>query len=103
MSTHPVGLGLTQSSNPIQEVLGAGTDYTVIDDEHLIIERDRQRRQLDELTENPGSSTAVGQLLSSIEREVERITDELMRRALSRHPASRGVRGRLRSIRSLAR
>jgi hypothetical protein len=55
MSAHPEGLGLTQSSTPIQGILDAGIDYTMTDDEQLIIERDRHRRQLDELTVNPGS------------------------------------------------
>lgn len=103
MSAHPEGLGLTQSSKPIQGILDVGIDYTMIDDEQLIIDRDRQRRQLDELTVNPGSSPAIGQLLSNIEREVERMTDELIQRALSRHPASRTVLGRLRSIRAPSR
>jgi len=53
----------------------------MIDDEQLIIERDRQRKHLDEVTTNPGRYPAVGQLLSGIERDVERMTDELIRRA----------------------
>ena len=103
MSVHPEDLGPTQSSKSIQEVMGVGADFTMIGDEQLIIERERQRKQLDEMTMNPGSYPAVGQLLSGIEREVERMTDELIRRARSGHPASRSVRGRLRSMRSLSR
>jgi hypothetical protein len=81
-------VGMTQSSKPIQEILGTGADYTMIDDEQLIIERDWLRKQLDQLTVKPGSSpVAVGQLLSSIEREVQRMTDELLLRTRSRHPA----------------
>jgi hypothetical protein len=101
MSTHPEEMGLTQSSKPIQGTLDVGTDYTMIDDEQLIIERARQRRRLDELTVDPGSSPAVVQLLAGIERDVERMTDQLIQRALSRRPASRSVRGRLRTMRSL--
>ena len=54
MSTHPEEMGLTQSSKPIQGTLDVGTDYTMIDDEQLIIEPARQPRRLDELTVDPG-------------------------------------------------
>ena len=102
MSAHPENPTWTQSSEPIQVNLDAETDYTTFGDEHLITERDRQRAQLDELTMHAGSSPVVNQLRASIEREVGRMTDELRRRARSRHPSSRGLGGRLRSIRSLS-
>jgi len=78
------------------------TDYTLFSDEQLDLERDRQQAQLDELMLHSGNSLAVSQLRSSIEREVERMTSELKRRARSRHPSSRGLSARLRPLRSLS-
>ncbi len=71
------------------------TGYTAYTDDELIIERDRQRKRLDELTLQPGTSPSIVQLLVGIEGEVERMTDELMRRARARHPASRSLTNRL--------
>jgi hypothetical protein len=102
MSAHPQDLTWTKSDEPIQVLLDGDIDYTSFGDEELSIERDRQRQQLDELTLHPGSSPAVSQLRASIEREVGRMEDEQRRRARSRHPSSRGVSGRLRSVRSLS-
>jgi hypothetical protein len=102
MSAHPEHLSWTQSEAPIRVVLDADTDYTMFGDEQLMAERDRQRDQLDELTMHPGGSPAVDQLRSSIEREVGRMTDELRRRARSRHPSSRTLGNRLRSMRALS-
>jgi hypothetical protein len=103
MSVHPDNLTWTESDAPIRVVLGAETDYTGFDDEQLAIERDRQRHQLDELDLHRQSSTAVTQLHDTLQREVDRMTDELRRRAQSRHPSSRGLSARLRSLRSLSR
>lgn len=102
MSTHPQDLTWTQSTEPIQVLLDDDTDYTSFGDEELSGERDRQRQQLDELSLHPGSSPAVTQLRASIEREVGRMNDELKRRARSRHPSSRGMSSRLRSVRSVS-
>jgi hypothetical protein len=99
VSVHPDNLTWTQSEDPIRVVLDAENDYSMFDDDQLIAERDRQQNQLDELTMHPGSSPAVGQLRSSIESEVGRMTDELLRRARSRHPSSHRMGGRLRSLR----
>jgi hypothetical protein len=57
-------------------------------DEQLIIERRRLTDQLDGLTMNPGSSPVASQILVNMEREIERMTDELRQRALSLHPSS---------------
>jgi len=70
--------------------------YSLYSDEQLISERDRLRDQLNELTVHPSSSAAVSQLLVSIDREIEGIANELMRRARSRHPSSRSLSSRLR-------
>jgi hypothetical protein len=102
MSVHPDNLTWTQSDAPIRVVLDAETDYTGFDDEQLILERDRQRQQLDELNLHRGSSPAVAQLRDTLEREVDRMEEELHRRARSRHPSSRGLSLRLRSLRSLS-
>jgi hypothetical protein len=102
MSAHPQDLTWTQSDEPIQVLLDGDSDYTSFGNEELSIERDRQRQQLDELTLHPDSSPAVTQLRASIEREVGRMEGELRRRARSRHPSSRGMTGRLRSVRSLS-
>ena len=63
-------------------------DYALHADDQLIAERDRLRTQSDELTAQPGGTPGVSQLLVSIEQEIDRITDELMQRARSRHPSA---------------
>ncbi len=65
--------------------------YALYSDEQLLADRGRLRDQLDELTAHPGQTPGVAQLLVSIEQEIERITDELLQRARSRHPSSRGL------------
>jgi hypothetical protein len=76
-----------------------GANHTLLSDEQLIGERDRLRNQLDELTDNPGSSPVVGQMLVNIDQQIDRMTDELTRRALSRSPSpvDPGTRLRYRS------
>jgi hypothetical protein len=101
MSTHPKDLTWTQSSEPLQIDTGGVIDYTYFSDEQLLLERDRQRSQLDELVLHSGSSGAVEDLRASIDREVERMTDELRQRARSRHPSSRSMVSRIRPLRSL--
>lgn len=83
-------------------VTDASVDYSDVSDEYLLDERDRQQRQLDELTLHSYHSDAVDHLRQSIEREVQRMTGELRRRARSRHPSSRGMADRLRPLRSLS-
>lgn len=70
--------------------------YILFTEEQLIGERDRLMDQLNELTLHPGNSTAVNQLLLSIDREIEHITVELMRRARTRHPSAGSLSSRLR-------
>jgi hypothetical protein len=77
-------------------------DHTLLSDEQLINERDRLRKQLDELTDNPGSAPVVGQMLVNMDQRIDRMTDELTRRALSRTPSSADPSTRLR-YRSSAR
>ena len=101
MSTHPKDLTWTQSSEPLRIATDGVIDYTYFSDEQLLLERDRQRTQLDELVLHSGSSGAVEDLRASIDREVQRMT-ELRRRARSRHPSSRSMVGRIRPIRSLS-
>ncbi len=69
-----------------------GSVYRGLTDAQLLDERDRQRIQLDELARHPGGSPAISELRTSIGREVEQMTDELHRRARSRHPAARSSR-----------
>jgi hypothetical protein len=102
MSTHPKDLTWTQSSEPLRIETDGVIDYTYFSDEQLLLERDRQRAQLDELVLHSGSSGAVEDLRASIDREVDRMTDELRQRARSRHPSSRSMVGRIRPIRSLS-
>ncbi len=102
MSLHPDNLTWTRSDVPIRIDLDDDTDYSMFDDDHLRAERDRQRQQLDELVLHPGGSPAVALLRQSLEGEIDRMTDELRRRARSRHPSSRSVGGRLRSWRPLS-
>jgi hypothetical protein len=70
--------------------------YILFTDEQLIGARDRLMDQLNELTFHSGSSTAVSQLLVSIDRQVELITAELINRARTRHPSAGSVSSRLR-------
>ena len=102
VSTQPRDLAWTQSSEPLQVDADDVTDYSYLSDEQLAEERDRQQTQLDELKAHTDESTAVRQLRSSIDREVKRMTDELRRRARSRHPSSRSLTDRLRPLRSLS-
>ena len=74
-----------QSGQPTSSEDGG---YLLVTDVQLMVERDRQRVQLDRLTMSPGTSPAIGQVFASIEQEIERINDELIRRVLSRNPWS---------------
>jgi len=65
--------------------------YAPYTDEQLLADRTRLRDQSDELAANPGRSPGVAQLLASIEQEIERISEELLQRARSRHPSSRSM------------
>jgi hypothetical protein len=102
MAAHPEDLTWTTSNEPIRFDLADDTDYPFMNDEQLITERDRQREQLGELTMHSSSSPAVDQLRSSIQREVDRMTEELRCRARSRHPSSYSRNDQLRSTRSLS-
>jgi hypothetical protein len=96
MAEPPVRSTWSQGGGPPRTTINGDSNYSLLADEQLIIERDRKRKELDEVTMHPGSSPAVGHLLVSIEREVERISDELLRRARSRHPSIRSLSARLR-------
>ncbi len=76
---------------PEPEGAGELPDYSRYGEEQLLQERERRQKQLDELTLHPERSPATWSLLASIDAEIERITDELIRRARSRHPSSRGL------------
>ena len=78
----------------------SGISYRLFTDEQLIVERGRLRDQLEELTMNPGSSPVASQILVNMDREIERMTDELGQRARSLHPSS-GMSA-LRRFRSMA-
>ena len=68
-------------------------DYRQYSDEQLTEERDRQQRQLEELTRHLDHPSATGRQLVDADDAVERIDDELIRRARQRHPSSRGLAG----------
>ncbi len=91
MHIRPDFLSRTRGLDPAG-ALEATDDYGAYSDDRLHDERDRKQRQLDELTLHPDRS-AVCSLLVSIDGEIERITDELIRRARSRHPSSGGPVG----------
>jgi hypothetical protein len=61
---------------------------SLLTDEELLVERDRRRLQRERLTRHPGTSPAVGRLFVSMDRDIERLTDELVRRVLVRRPWS---------------
>ncbi len=63
-------------------------EYSRYTDDELIAERARRQRQLDELTLFAEGQSDASTLLVRLDEEVERITDELIRRARSRHPSS---------------
>ena len=80
-------------------VADADVDYSLLNDEQLIVERARLRSQLEELAANPGSSPVVGRMLQDMEREIERMTDALRHRGRSHHPSSgRTILRRFRSV-----
>lgn len=68
-------------------------DYRVYTDDQLIAERDHRQRRLEELTRRRDHTTAICSQLVTLDGEVERMTDELIRRARSRHPSSHGLTG----------
>jgi hypothetical protein len=92
MASHEKARSSQDDDHPRMQVYGISS-FVAYSDEELILERDRKREQLDELTLRPDASPSVIQLLVSIDREIERIMDELARRA--RTSGSRSVRTRL--------
>ncbi|MGO8871113.1 MAG: hypothetical protein ACLQPH_06870 [Acidimicrobiales bacterium] len=86
----------TRPSAPSRTTVNGVEMYLLSTDEQLIVERDRQQHQLDELIRHPAGSACVMQLATSIERDVDRKTEELLRRARARHPSSRTLSARLR-------
>jgi hypothetical protein len=88
MTFRPLSLILNQPTDPAPAPGHATLDYARYSDDQLIAERERRQRQRDELVLHTDGEATVYTLLVSIDGEVERITDELMRRARSRHPSS---------------
>jgi hypothetical protein len=54
--------------------------YRSFTDEQLMLERTKKQRQLDRLTMDPGPSPEVGRLFVTLDREIDRINDEVVRR-----------------------
>jgi hypothetical protein len=81
------GLGWTRVGRTAQPT-PSDPGQVLATDEQLVVERQRHRRQLGLLTMNPGTSPAIGPVFDSIERAIEHIDDELIRRVLSRNPWS---------------
>jgi hypothetical protein len=75
---------VAQPGQPSQPGQAGGLGYLLATDEQLVAERQRQRLQLRLLTVNPGTSPAIGTVFASIERAIERIDDELIRRVTTR-------------------
>ena len=96
MGTEPDVPTWAQSDRPRRTRVNGVVSYVLFTDEQLIGERDRLMDQLNELTLHSGSSTAVGRLLVSIDREFEHITAELIKRARTRHPSAGSPGSRLR-------
>ena len=90
MPIRPSFLTRVKDSDPSPTTVDATLDYGGYDDDELLAERDRQQRQLEELTLHPDHAAT---LLVSIDGAIERMTDELIRRARSRHPSSGGRAG----------
>jgi hypothetical protein len=54
--------------------------YRSFTDEQLMLERTKKQRQVERLTMDPGPSPEVGRLFVTLDREIDRINDELVRR-----------------------
>ncbi len=88
MTIHPLSLIRNKTTRPTATTAQDVVDYSRYADDELIAERSRRQRQLDELTLYALGETDASALLVRLDEEVERITDELIRRARSRHPSS---------------
>jgi hypothetical protein len=91
MPIRPSFLTRAKDGDPSPTTADATPDYRAYDDDELLVERDRQQRRLEELTLHPDPGQANCSRLVGIDGEVERITDEMIRRARSRHPSSGGL------------
>jgi hypothetical protein len=88
MTFRPLSLILNKTTDPSPAPAHGTPDYSRYSDDELIAERDRRQRQRDELMFHAGAEPSARDLMASLEGEVGRITDELIRRARSRHPSS---------------
>ncbi len=70
--------------------VAARTSFEMFNDEWLALKRDRRLQQLFDLAMHPIKSPVYLELMSSMQREIDGMTDELVRRARSRHPSARG-------------
>ncbi len=88
MTFRPLSLILNKPTDPSATTDGATLDYGRYSDDELIAERERRQRQRGDLLLHADGDSATYALMVSIDGEVGRITDELIRRARSRHPSS---------------
>ena len=88
MTFRSLSLILNKPTDPSPAPSHATLDYGHYSDDQLIAERERRQRQRDELMLRADGEAATYTLMVSIDGEVERITNELVRRARSRHPSS---------------
>jgi hypothetical protein len=88
MTIHPLSLIRTKAAHPSSTTAQDMLDYSRYSDDELMTERARRHRQLDELSLFAEGESDASALLVRLDEEVERITDELIRRARSRHPSS---------------
>ncbi len=91
MNIRPLFPSRTTPHGPKAGEVESVPNYSRYGEGQLVAERERRQKQLDELTLHTDRSAATGSLLASIDAEIERITDELVRRARSRHPSSQGT------------
>jgi hypothetical protein len=73
-----------QGDKSVESTLGADVDLTRWSDDQLNADRDRRMEKLSELTRR----SADQQLIDGMVRDVELVTNELVRRARARHPSS---------------
>ena len=88
MTSRPLSQLRTTPTHSSPTTAQGTLDFGRYSDDQLMAERERRQRQRSELSLHTDAEPAAHTALASIDREVERINDELIRRARSRHPSS---------------
>jgi hypothetical protein len=84
----PKYVAWVQDAEPSERTFGTVAELHRRSDDELHDDRDRRVEELSELTRSTVDATDNEQLIADITREVELLTNELVRRARARHPSS---------------